>query len=46
MKFLSTLVAVLFITTAPAFAQSAKDSVKYDHQDLFGPITWPTGSAG
>jgi hypothetical protein len=44
MKFLSTLVAVLFITTAPAFAQSAKDSVKYDHQDLFGPITWPAAN--
>lgn len=27
-------------------AQSAKDSIKYDHQELFGPITWPVTGSG
>lgn len=33
------------MATSGLKAQTAKDSIKYDHQELFGPITWPvTGS--
>jgi hypothetical protein len=35
------VLAVLF--ASPALAQTS-DSIKYDHQDLFGPITWPVTS--
>jgi hypothetical protein len=31
----------LFIVVSTAFAQNG-DSLKYNHQDLFGPIVWPT----
>jgi len=31
----------LFFTAANALAQQTPDSIKYDHNDLFGPITWP-----
>ncbi|MBS1530378.1 MAG: M1 family metallopeptidase, partial [Bacteroidetes bacterium] len=33
-------IALAFLFASPAFAQTS-DSIKYDHQDLFGPITWP-----
>jgi hypothetical protein len=33
----------LFLATATASAQTA-DSIKYDHLDVFGPITWPVTS--
>ncbi|HEX3387201.1 MAG TPA: M1 family metallopeptidase, partial [Mucilaginibacter sp.] len=36
-------IALAFSFASPAFAQTA-DSIKYDHQDLFGPITWPVTS--
>ena len=32
----------LFLTITNASAQTTPDSIKYDHNDLFGPITWPT----
>lgn len=31
----------LLAMTSTTFAQSATDNTTYDHQDLFGPITWP-----
>ena len=31
------------LLSANVFAQTA-DSIKYDHQDIFGPITWPVTS--
>ncbi|MGZ3754955.1 MAG: M1 family metallopeptidase [Mucilaginibacter sp.] len=33
----------LFLATATASAQTA-DSIKYDHNEVFGPITWPVTS--
>lgn len=38
------LSATFFISSINLFAQSTNDSSKYDHNDLFGPITWPTTS--
>lgn len=35
--------ACLLLFTAKAFSQTT-DSIKYDHQDVFGPITWPVTS--
>jgi hypothetical protein len=35
----------LFLVTSFASAQTA-DSIKYDHLDVFGPITWPVTSGG
>ncbi|MDB5109089.1 MAG: hypothetical protein JWR67_203, partial [Mucilaginibacter sp.] len=35
----------LILVTATSFAQTA-DSIKYDHSDVFGPVTWPTTSGG
>ncbi len=35
---------VLFLTAVSASAQSNPDSIKYDHNDVFGPIVWPTTS--
>jgi len=32
----------LVLVTAGASAQTQTDSIKYDHQEVFGPITWPT----
>ncbi|HEY1871156.1 MAG TPA: M1 family metallopeptidase [Chitinophagaceae bacterium] len=41
------LLFVFFVLTALfSFAQTDNDSIKYDHQDIFGPITWPTTSNG
>ena len=34
----------LLAVASTTFAQSASDSIKYDHQELFGPITWPVTS--
>jgi len=31
----------LFLSAVNASAQTSTDSVKYDHNELFGPITWP-----
>jgi hypothetical protein len=42
--FLSKTVGLLFLTATSVFAQQPTDSIKYDHQDLFGPITWPVTS--
>ena len=36
-------VCILASFTITSFSQTA-DSTKYDHQDLFGPITWPVTS--
>ena len=33
-------IALALLFAPGAFAQTA-DSIKYDHQDIFGPITWP-----
>ena len=39
------LLACSLLAMAPTvFAQSATDNTTYDHQDLFGPITWPVTS--
>ncbi|WP_299517693.1 M1 family metallopeptidase [Mucilaginibacter sp.] len=41
------LLACAFLTVATtAFSQSPTDTVKYNHQDLFGPIVWPMTSGG
>ncbi|WP_158994842.1 M1 family metallopeptidase [Mucilaginibacter sp. L196] len=32
----------LFLMAASASAQTTPDSIKYDHNDVFGPIVWPT----
>jgi hypothetical protein len=32
----------LFFMAANVSAQTTPDSIKYDHNDLFGPVTWPT----
>lgn len=31
----------MLLCSAGIFAQPTNDSIKYDHQDVFGPITWP-----
>ncbi len=31
----------LFLVASTASAQTTTDSVKYDHNEVFGPITWP-----
>ncbi|HZY38996.1 MAG TPA: M1 family metallopeptidase [Mucilaginibacter sp.] len=35
-------VALLLITAFAASAQNQPDSIKYDHNAVFGPIVWPT----
>jgi hypothetical protein len=40
-KDLLKIAGLLLISAATASAQQQPDSIKYDHQDLFGPITWP-----
>ena len=35
---------LLLLLGANASAQGTTDSIKYDHQDLFGPINWPVTS--
>jgi len=42
---LSLGVLGLCLTTGIASAQ-ATDSIKYDHNELFGPVTWPVTSGG
>jgi hypothetical protein len=37
-------VLVLFLFTANASAQTQADSIRYNHLDVFGPITWPVTS--
>src|ERR1700712_2661729 len=37
-------VCALFFVAANASAQSTSDSIKYDHNELFGPISWPVTS--
>jgi len=37
-------VCALVLFVAGAVAQPTNDSIKYDHQDVFGPITWPVTS--
>ena len=32
----------LLLMAASASAQTTPDSIKYDHNDVFGPIVWPT----
>src|SRR5579862_9383931 len=34
---------LVLLFASNAFAQTP-DSIKYDHQDIFGPITWPVTS--
>jgi hypothetical protein len=36
--------ALLLVTVFTASAQTQPDSIKYDHNALFGPIVWPTTS--
>jgi hypothetical protein len=36
----------LLLVTAPAAAQTSADSIKYDHNEVFGPITWPVTTGG
>jgi hypothetical protein len=43
----SMLIACCLLAVAfNASAQAPSDTVKYNHSDLFGPITWPTTSNG
>jgi len=35
------LLACLLLLQHTSIAQTTPDSTKYDHQDIFGPITWP-----
>src|SRR6202789_94881 len=37
---LSVLILLLFAISASA--QTSSDSIKYDHNEVFGPIVWPT----
>jgi hypothetical protein len=37
-------IGLILLFAVNASAQSTKDTIKYDHQDLFGPITWPVTS--
>ena len=37
------ITAAALLLTATAFAQTP-DSIKYDHNEVFGPITWPVTS--
>src|ERR1700744_262284 len=47
MKFTRLLGAyALLLLAVNASAQTTPDSAKYDHNDLFGPITWPVTSDG
>jgi hypothetical protein len=41
---LNHLVAVCFMLLTAVSASAQTDSIKYDHQDIFGPITWPVTS--
>ncbi len=37
-------IGLLLLLAANVSAQGAADSIKYDHQELFGPINWPVTS--
>src|ERR1700760_1190771 len=37
-------IGLLLLLAVNASAQTTTDTIKYDHQDLFGPITWPVTS--
>ena len=37
-------IGLMLLLAVNASAQNTTDSIKYDHQDLFGPITWPVTS--
>ncbi|MDB5144171.1 MAG: family metallopeptidase [Mucilaginibacter sp.] len=37
-------IVLLLLLAVNASAQNNTDTIKYDHQDLFGPITWPVTS--
>lgn len=45
-NYLFVLSCCFCMATAGLKAQTAKDSIKYDHQELFGPITWPVTGGG
>jgi hypothetical protein len=36
----------LLLVMATASAQTSTDSIKYDHNEVFGPITWPVTTGG
>jgi len=44
LTYLFSALGLLLVTSA-ASAQTA-DSIKYDHLEVFGPVTWPTTSGG
>ncbi len=37
-------IGLLLLLAINTSAQTTADTIKYDHQDLFGPITWPVTS--
>src|SRR5471030_767079 len=41
LNYLLSALGLLLFTTA-ASAQTTPDSIKYDHNEVFGPIVWPT----
>src|ERR1700761_7086325 len=44
LTYLFSVLGLLLVTSAVS-AQTA-DSIKYDHLEVFGPVTWPTTSGG
>lgn len=36
----------MLLVTATATAQTGADSIKYNHNEVFGPITWPVTTGG
>jgi len=38
------IIGCMLLFAVNVSAQSSTDTIKYDHQDLFGPITWPVTS--
>jgi len=38
---LFSLCAAIVLMHQPSKAQTGNDSIKYDHKEVFGPITWP-----
>lgn len=40
-KYSILVICCLLLAAASSSAQTLADSIKYDHQDLFGPINWP-----
>ena len=41
-KFLFVAIGLCLFTAISAWAQTQPDSIKYDHNEVFGPIVWPT----